>query len=227
MSIWEMAMAICEYCKLEMNTARSCTVEVLHMGGMPFPVTRHRARSRCGDCGVAHGGWHHLGCDLQSCPRCGRQLLSCGCHFDEYGPRPAIAEHDDFGDDEPIHISVPATHVHDLAQWDVAPQPFGVDASGSPVECGVFRGGVVIVHRQDIPESDVTTVNGIRCTTAVRTIIDVAVDMEPDDLRATVADAVERGLFSDFELRERLTKPDMDAHAGARAVRLALGLAND
>ena len=218
-------MAICEYCKLEMNTARSCTVEALHMGGMPFPVTRHRARSRCGDCGVAHGGWHHPGCDLQRCPRCGHQLLSCGCHFDEYGPR---IDDDDFDDAsaEPIHLSVPMAQVHDLALWDVAPQPFGVDATGNPVECGVFQGGVVIVHRQDIPESDVTTVKGIRCTTVVRTIIDVAVDMEPDDLRATVADAVRRGLFSDSDLHDRLAQPDMHAHAGARAVRLALGLAS-
>lgn len=224
-------MAICEYCKLEMNTARSCTVEALHMGGMPFPLARHRARSRCGDCGVAHGGLHHLGCDLQRCPRCGRQLLSCGCHFDEYGPSVFTADFDDddFDDDasaEPIHISVPVAHVHDLAQWDVAPQPFGVDASGSPVECGVFRGDVVIVHRQDIPESDVTTVKGIRCTTAVRTIIDVAADMAPDDLRATVADAVQRGIFSDDELHDRLAQPDMATHVGARAVRLALDLAS-
>ena len=41
---------------------------------------------RCGDCGVIRGGSHHPGCDLQRCPACGRQLMSCGCSFDEDGP---------------------------------------------------------------------------------------------------------------------------------------------
>ena len=34
---------------------------------------------RCGDCHVALGGHHHPGCDLARCPRCERQLISCGC----------------------------------------------------------------------------------------------------------------------------------------------------
>jgi len=37
------------------------------------------ATGRCGDCGVAVGGWHHPGCDLAECPACGGQLITCGC----------------------------------------------------------------------------------------------------------------------------------------------------
>jgi hypothetical protein len=33
----------------------------------------------CGDCGAKHGGFHHPGCDMERCPRCGDQLISCGC----------------------------------------------------------------------------------------------------------------------------------------------------
>jgi hypothetical protein len=33
----------------------------------------------CPDCGVSDRGYHHLGCDLEDCPRCRRQLISCGC----------------------------------------------------------------------------------------------------------------------------------------------------
>ncbi len=33
----------------------------------------------CGDCGAKHGEQHLPNCDIERCPICGRQLLSCGC----------------------------------------------------------------------------------------------------------------------------------------------------
>lgn len=83
-------MAVCELCHQEMTTATSCTVAELHIGGEAVAVLRYgkdpgwgRARGPCGDCGVEPGGLHHLGCDIQACPRCHRQLISCGCPWDE------------------------------------------------------------------------------------------------------------------------------------------------
>jgi len=33
----------------------------------------------CHDCGVAPGGYHHIGCDAEECPACGEQFISCAC----------------------------------------------------------------------------------------------------------------------------------------------------
>ena len=36
----------------------------------------------CNDCGTPPGGYHHDNCDVETCPWCRAQLLSCGCLTD-------------------------------------------------------------------------------------------------------------------------------------------------
>ena len=76
-------MAVCSWCGQEMLTGASCTEGALHEGDTVWPLVP--ATSRCGDCGVRSGGLHHPGCDVQRCPRCAGQLISCGCVFDDEG----------------------------------------------------------------------------------------------------------------------------------------------
>lgn len=38
---------------------------------------------KCNDCGRLRGFLHDLGCDLEPCPRCGGQAISCDCFYDD------------------------------------------------------------------------------------------------------------------------------------------------
>jgi len=40
-------------------------------------------KKRCGDCGVEEGELHQLGCDLERCPICEGQFISCDCNYNE------------------------------------------------------------------------------------------------------------------------------------------------
>jgi len=35
--------------------------------------------NECHDCGAKEGEIHELGCDMERCPKCGNQLISCSC----------------------------------------------------------------------------------------------------------------------------------------------------
>jgi len=79
-------MAKCSRCKKEMcdpNTKTCETYKVVSFSDgtkmSPIPFTPLEPEVRCHDCGVAAGGFHHVGCDMEICPRCGGQFLGCSC----------------------------------------------------------------------------------------------------------------------------------------------------
>lgn len=96
---------------------------------------------------------------------------------------------------------------------------FYVDANGCLTERVAMDGQDVIVHYDDVPESDITSINGIRCTTALRTVIDVAPELDRTELERVVRECLDRRLFTPEEAMERVAKPDMLTRLGARLVR--------
>lgn len=80
-------MAVCEWCKREMTERVSCTVKTYLFGTGSYerfrvargPGDREWGQVRCGDCGAPPGGFHHPGCDMESCPKCRHQAIMCPC----------------------------------------------------------------------------------------------------------------------------------------------------
>lgn len=80
--------AICEACGQDMMEAEGCrATHILNTVSGKF-VRRsleHWSDDRCHDCNAKVRTPHHFGCDVERCPVCGNQLISCECCMDEVG----------------------------------------------------------------------------------------------------------------------------------------------
>jgi hypothetical protein len=77
-------MATCQDCKKEMKRAKSCNKpQYVILDGISFwrDVSYYDHNKHCHDCNIVNepGNLHHLGCDVERCPKCGGQLISCDC----------------------------------------------------------------------------------------------------------------------------------------------------
>jgi hypothetical protein len=78
--------AVCKDCNQPM-VGNGCTYDLIHNKGEEW----HKRSlehwcdpgQNCGDCGAPYGKIHHFGCDVERCPVCQLQLISCEC----WGPR--------------------------------------------------------------------------------------------------------------------------------------------
>jgi hypothetical protein len=89
-------MAKCNACSKEMLAAKSCHGSAVSANGVEYlPVKYGQEQkwealhiapaSRCGDCNISLGGFHHINCDQEECPVCHQQLIGCGCALQAEG----------------------------------------------------------------------------------------------------------------------------------------------
>jgi hypothetical protein len=77
-------MAVCGACNKEMTDGVSCvSVPFTLDDGQEHEPVPYDGPEKCHDCSTPAGGFHHPGCDMEGCPKCGGQLISCGCIADE------------------------------------------------------------------------------------------------------------------------------------------------
>jgi hypothetical protein len=90
------------------------------------------------------------------------------------------------------------------------------DGNGDRVERRWLGGQEVIVHYTDsLPPKDATVLRGIPCTTPLRTVIDLAPEVDSAELDGMVRNCLDRGLFTVAEARQRIGEPDMLVRRGA------------
>jgi hypothetical protein len=79
---------ICECCNKEMKDGVACNPIDIVIGGVSYQLIIYGNETRfpqpfeseyCPDCGTPKGKYHHSTCDIEECPKCHRQLLSCYC----------------------------------------------------------------------------------------------------------------------------------------------------
>ncbi len=95
--------ATCPYCGQVMAPDSSCLPRLRDAAGklferIPYGDEAHwsqldfEPRETCHDCGVLTGKVHHLGCDMEQCPKCGGQALTCLPYGDLEGCEATHAE---------------------------------------------------------------------------------------------------------------------------------------
>jgi len=80
-----MNMVKCKDCGQEMTDkeTKTCSILLVKIDGKIYRRNNEYfdVNKRCHDCGIENkpGNIHHFGCDMERCPACEGQMISCDC----------------------------------------------------------------------------------------------------------------------------------------------------
>lgn len=82
-------MSCCPDCNMEMLHVPRCTFQFIKINGAWYDrnTNYYDVNRRCHSCNVVNkaGTVHHFGCDVERCPVCAGQLISCSCKKEGIG----------------------------------------------------------------------------------------------------------------------------------------------
>lgn len=73
----------CLFCRNKLKISACCRAKFMEIDDEPFeriPNDSGEEMDICGDCDAELGELHHMGCDMEQCPACRGQLISCDCN---------------------------------------------------------------------------------------------------------------------------------------------------
>lgn len=107
---------------------------------------------------------------------------------------------------------------NDTFFWDDPDGEYGMDANGRLTQLTQVGDVPVLIHYDDIPESDIQTHHGLRVTTPLRTTIDLAAELPVDQLEELLDFFLDKGSFTTDQALQRIAQPDMRTRRGAHVL---------
>lgn len=77
---------ICKFCDRPYSSPKGCTPYIMEVDGVKYNSIPYGEDGKgdfgpfCPDCGTPLGETHHSGCDIERCPCCHMQYISCSCY---------------------------------------------------------------------------------------------------------------------------------------------------
>ncbi len=81
-------MELCKFCGRKTGETTSCIACDIIIDGIKYTPITHRSKKglifgekklKCPVCAVVSGGYHHLGCSEEICPKCFKRWIYCKC----------------------------------------------------------------------------------------------------------------------------------------------------
>lgn len=109
----------CLFCRNQLKISACCRAKFMEIDNEPFErIPNDRGGEMdicCGDCDAEFGELHHVGCDLETCPACQGQLISCSCdkqgYFDNLDAYKAAVKQKEYEQDQGARAAEGLSHL--------------------------------------------------------------------------------------------------------------------